>query len=278
MQPALQEPQRAETTPGFRPQKQPWAQCPCHHTTEVLSSKFEWYVQRSHAILFLSLIGERCDRHGVPLPPDTPPEVPPAKADDDWSPFASRAGFELSEFIFTDAELSQRKIDKLLELWAATLIPHGSSPPFSNHQNLLEQIDAIKLGSTQWESTCLQYKGPLPETPHRPEWMKAQYDVWYRNPREVIKSILARKDIEGHIDYAAYRKFNSEQRQYSNLMSGDWAWNQSVRLIEPVVLLIRLPPLPTGCDRRRPFNPWLYVHPGHLGVRQNDGFRGNRSK
>jgi len=42
------------------------------------------------------------------------------KADNDWSPFASQAGFELAEFLFTNAELSQRKINNLLKLWAAT--------------------------------------------------------------------------------------------------------------------------------------------------------------
>ncbi|KAF9642382.1 hypothetical protein BDM02DRAFT_3071338, partial [Thelephora ganbajun] len=59
---------------------------------------------------------------GAPIPPNTPPEVLTIKADDDWSPFRSRAGFELAEFMFTDTELSLGKIDKLLELWAATLV------------------------------------------------------------------------------------------------------------------------------------------------------------
>ena len=85
-------------------------------------------------IIPLSLpAGQHCDRHGTPVPPDAPPEPLTLKADDDWSPFTSRAGFELAEFMFADAELSQRKIDKLLKLWAATLIPHSDSPPIVNH-------------------------------------------------------------------------------------------------------------------------------------------------
>ena len=63
--------------------------------------------------------------------------------------------------------------------------------------------------------------------------MKAQHDVWHRNPREVIKDILARKDLEGHFNYAAYREINGQQRQYGNMMSGDWAWDQSVRPVIP---------------------------------------------
>ena len=177
---------------------------------------------------FSFFTGERCDRHGTPLLPGAPPEVPAVKADNDWSPFASRAGFELAQFMFADAELSQRKIDNLLELWAATLIPHGDSPPIINHKDLHQQIDAIELGTVRWESACLKYDRPLPETTRPAEWMTTTYDVWYRNPREVIKSLLARPDLDGHVDYSAYQEFNDDQRQYSNLMSGEWAWKQSV--------------------------------------------------
>ena len=153
------------------------------------------------------------------------------KANNDWSPFASRAGFELAEFMFTDAELPQKKIDKLLELWAATLIPHGDSPPITNHRNLHQQIDAIELGSVQWKNACLKYEGPLPRMTRPPEWKTARYDVWYRDPRQVIKNILASPDFDGHIDYVAYQEFNGEKRQYGNMMSGDWSWRQSVRFI-----------------------------------------------
>ena len=132
--------------------------------------------------------------------------------------------------MYTDAELSQRKVDRLLELWAASLVPHNDSPPITNHLDLHQQIDAIRLGSVPWENACLKHNGPLPETTHPLEWMTREYEVWYRNPREIIKTILANPDLEGHIDYAAYREFNGEQRQYGNLMSGDWAWRQSVRL------------------------------------------------
>lgn len=178
--------------------------------------------------LFLFFPGQRCDKDGIPTPPNAPPEVPTVKADDDWSPFTSRAGFEFAEFAFADAELSRRKINKLLDLWAATLIPHGDSPPIANHRDLHQQIDAIKLGTVPWENAYLKYDGPLPEVTRPPEWKTAGYDVWYRNPRDVIKNILASPDFEGHVDYTTYQEFSGEQRQYTNMMSGDWAWQQSV--------------------------------------------------
>ena len=113
--------------------------------------------------------------------------------------------------MYSDAELSQRKIDTLLELWSASLVPHNDSPPITNYWDLHCQIDAIELGNVSWENTCLKYNGPLPETTRTPEWMTSEYDVWYRNPRQMIKNILARPDFEGHVDYAAYQEFISEQ-------------------------------------------------------------------
>ena len=180
--------------------------------------------------------GQCCDRHGNTIQPGTPREPLAIKADDDWSPFTSRVGFELAEFMFTTAELSLSKINKLLELWAATLIPHNNSPPITNHKNLHRQIDAIKLSDVRWENTCLRYERPLPETTHPAEWKTTEYDVWHRNPHEVIKNILARPDLEGHVDYVAYQEFSNEQRQYGNFMSGNWAWKQSVCLVYSVFL------------------------------------------
>ena len=177
----------------------------------------------------LTSTGRRCNKDGMFIPIDEPPGPQPPKAENNWSPFTSRASFELADFLFTDAQLSQKKIDHIFELWAATLVPHGDSAPFTDHMDLHQQINAIDLGSVRWEHTCLKYEAPLPETTRHPEWMTTEYDVWYRNPRQVIKNILARPDLDGHIDYAAYKEFNDEKRQYGNMMSGDWAWRQSVR-------------------------------------------------
>lgn len=186
--------------------------------------------------LFLSSTGQRCDRNGVFVPPNTPPELPTRKAESDWSPFTSRAGFELADFLFTNAQLSQKNIDHILELWAATLIPHNDSAPIADHLDLHRQIDAINLGGVRWEHASLKFEGPLPKITRPPEWKTVGYDVWYRNPRQVIKNILARPDLEGHIDYTAYQEFDNGKRQYGNMMSGDWAWRQSVRFARPAFL------------------------------------------
>ena len=46
----------------------------------------------------------------------------------------------------------------------------------------------------------------------------------------MVDDILANPEFNGHIDYAAYQEFNGEKRQYGNVMSGEWAWRQSVRI------------------------------------------------
>lgn len=135
----------------------------------------------------------------------------------------------MANFIFTEAELSRKKTDHLLELWAATLNHQGIPSPIQDHRDLLRQIDLIPLGNVAWESFHIQYDGPLPETGQPPEWMVTEYDVWFRDPREVIKGILANPEFDGHMDYSAYRESENSRRRYSNMMSGDWAWRQSVR-------------------------------------------------
>lgn len=221
--------------------------------------------------------GRRCDRHGIFLPPEALPEPPTPKADDDWSPFTSRAGFELAEFLFAEAELSQKKTNKLLELWAATLIPHGDSPPIANHQDLHGQIDTIELGDVPWQCASLKYEHPLPTTVRPPEWMTTEYDVWYRNPREVIKNMLANSDFDGHVDYAPYQEFDGEKRQYGNVMSGDWSWRQSVRFFTlDASSDLTIPPPGYHCSES--INSWFHVRSGHPWVRQNNSLCRHRTE
>lgn len=156
----------------------------------------------------------------------------------DWFPFNSRVGFELADFIFTEAELSRKKTDQLLEILAATLIPYGALPPIADHMDLLRQIDSIPLGDVPWECFSLSYDNPPPKTDHPPEWKITEYEVWFRNPCEVIKGILSNPEFNGHIDYSAYREFEDFQCRYCDMMSGDWVWRQSVRCIVGELLLL----------------------------------------
>ena len=172
--------------------------------------------------------GTPCNRYGHFLPPGTPPASPPPRSDDDWAPFASRAGFETAEFLYVKTHLSHGDIDQLLALWSATLAPHNDFPPFVDHQDLHAQIDAIRLGHVPWRSYTAQYQGLRPDGGPIPEWMDAKYELWYPDPRKIIHNLLTNPEFVSGIDYAPHRDFQDGKRQYGDFMSGDWAWDQCV--------------------------------------------------
>ena len=158
-------------------------------------------LQESHAV-----------KMGTFFPPGTPPTPLPLKPKDDWSPFVSRAGFELADILYNKVPLSNDNINKLLSLWHATLVPHDASPPILDHHDLHSTINAIKLGHIPWQSYTAQYNGLCPENGPTPEWMTAEYQVWYRDPRKVIHNILANPNLADGIDYVPYHKFKDGKR------------------------------------------------------------------
>lgn len=115
-----------------------------------------------------------------------------------------------------------------MQLWAATL-PPGAQPPFADHNDLNNSLDSIPFGEIPWQSFSVKYDGVRPESGDVPSWMDAEYDVWFRCPREVARSHLANPDFASEIDWAPKRVFNrAGKREYSDFMSGNWCWKQAV--------------------------------------------------
>lgn len=80
----------------------------------------------------------------------------------------------------------------------------------------------------QYSESMAATSGERPEQ-DVPPWMSADYDVWYRDPRLVAQNMLSNPDFDSEIDYQPYKEYVSgDNRRYSNLFSGDWAWNQAV--------------------------------------------------
>jgi hypothetical protein len=139
--------------------------------------------------------------------------------------------FEVADFFFRNAQLSATKINSLLDLWTASLLQHNDLPPFSNAAHLYETIDSIKTGGCPWKSFEVKYTGDIPEV-GAPDWMQETYEVWYRDPAQVFTDVLANPDFNGEWDSAPLRQYDSSgERTWKNLMSGNWAWNQCVRLL-----------------------------------------------
>jgi hypothetical protein len=153
--------------------------------------------------------------------------VAEATDDTDWTPYGSRIAFEVADFIYRRNQMSAGNFGMLCELWAATLLPHGDTPPFLNYDELCQTIDKTPVGGVAWESFKLSYSGSRPDDV--PSWMENEHEIWYRDPRLLFKNMLANPEFQDFFDYAPLRQFDAHgDRKYENLMSGDWAWNQAV--------------------------------------------------
>ncbi|OBZ69148.1 hypothetical protein A0H81_10933 [Grifola frondosa] len=193
--------------------------------------------------------GQPCDKHGIDLPPNTPPTPPTPPADDDWSPYKDRVDFETADLLYRRAQMAGSNIKELLDLWAATLLKHNDDPPFCNHKDLYRTIDSTILGDVKWESFVMSYEGEKPDR-NVPAWMTASYDVWFRDPREVVRNMLVSTDFDGEIDYAPLREFVDDERRLKNFMGGDWAWRQADEIAkDPATAGAAFVPIILGSDK-----------------------------
>ncbi|KAG1747268.1 uncharacterized protein EDB91DRAFT_1235985 [Suillus paluster] len=142
---------------------------------------------------------------------------PPSKSPDDWTPYRDRVEFETAKFLYTCNQMSAGDINVLLDLWAATLLKHNDKPPFADCRDLHKTID----------STLGPVHGEKPEH-NVPLWMGQSHDIWYRDPHEVIWNMLANPDYATEMDYQPYHEFSTDSNecQWQDFMSSDWAWNQ----------------------------------------------------
>lgn len=175
----------------------------------------------------IHLLGQRFDRDGNKLPPEAPPPPKPTQSDRDYSPFQSRVAFETAELLYKREQMSAGNIDDLLELWTASVVELGGDAPFPDHDTLYSTIDDIPLGDVRWESFTMQYNGEKPER-NVPTWMNDSHEVWYRDPKEVIRLMLANPDFNGEMDFAPLQEIDQHGVRFKNLMSGGWAWEQAV--------------------------------------------------
>jgi len=208
-------------------------------------------VNTSHTSADHHCEGTPCDHAGHYLPPGSPPPPKPSPPPDDYSPYESRAAFQLAEFLYNREQMSAAKINELLAIMASIC---DKDPPFHSHKHMYDTIDATTHGDSPWKSFSVTYSGAIPDLP--PPWMTAEYDVWYRDPKVVLEHQLANPNFKGEIDYAAKVVIDEGgHREVCDLMSGQWAFEQSVSYlfrivgevtdIEPAGLRTSLAKMPT---------------------------------
>ena len=120
--------------------------------------------------------------------------------------------------------MSAGKIDQLLNLLASL---YDGQPPFMSHRELYSTIDAIKQGEIPWNSFSITYNGVRPQQ-NPPVWMNESYEVWFRSPLQVLEGQIANPEYENMMDFAPKQVYHKGKRQYSDLLSGNWAWDQAV--------------------------------------------------
>ncbi|KAK7681443.1 hypothetical protein QCA50_015535 [Cerrena zonata] len=197
------------------------------------------------------LDGRPCDAEGNPLEMGTPPPPYTSAMPDDWTPYNSRLEFEMADFLFTKSQSSGREVNFLMDAFTAFGYPFGAAPPFADCADMHRTIDSTPLGDAPWCSFTAQYTGLIPEG-EAPSWMTAKYDVWCRDPRTVLRNMLANPDFKDEINYAPYREYDKKgERQYDNLMLGNWAWRHAdtIYAADPSTLGAMLIPIILGSDK-----------------------------
>ncbi|KAG2347176.1 hypothetical protein BDR05DRAFT_945548 [Suillus weaverae] len=159
---------------------------------------------------------------------------------------------QMAFFTTCCAQMSAPNINTLLDLWAVSLLKHGNMPPFADHKDLYKTIDNIPIGGVNWQSFKIQYSGEKLDIPDVPSWMNQQFNIWYRDPREVARNILANPDYVNDFDYCPFCEYSvsKDEHCYQDFMSGDWAWQQAdIIATDPDTLGATFVPIILGSDK-----------------------------
>ncbi|KAH6904373.1 hypothetical protein BKA70DRAFT_1193076 [Coprinopsis sp. MPI-PUGE-AT-0042] len=190
---------------------------------------------QSHPILTATPVD--CD--GNTLPEYTnPPPSDSSPSEHPFAPFEDRLSFDWAHYHTVECGSSEAKINKGLDLWLATKVQATGNPdceglPWSSTQDLYKTVDEIQAGSAPFTTVHFQYSGLLPTNP--PKWMTQKYDLCLRDTRHVIKNTLSTTDYAKEFNTQPYQQFHhNDDRMYSNLLSGDWAWREADKIAKDV--------------------------------------------
>jgi hypothetical protein len=154
-----------------------------------------------------------------------------AKPGNPWHPFEGRLWFDFAHHHFVRVQASEDNINVNLDLLKAAVTKGNGDLqfPWLSAKKMYETIDQIQAGPAPFCTYYFQYRGPMPPSP--PKWMTQTYELYARDPRLVLQQQLATPEFADQFTPVPYRRFKANgDRIFSNLMSGDWAWNQAVKI------------------------------------------------
>ena len=168
------------------------------------------------------------------LPENAPPPQSAPQHKNSWHPFESRPHFELADFIFHQNKMPGEQINELMHIWAS-MPEHKGPPSFSDNEDLYGSIDAISEGDAPWTSLLMESAEAATlsaDDPSVQSWKRATYEVVFCDPQILLDHQLSNPDFKNHIDYSPMLVYGENgQHVWSNLMTGNWAWNQCVSII-----------------------------------------------
>ncbi|KAG2059401.1 hypothetical protein BDR06DRAFT_1069438 [Suillus hirtellus] len=116
---------------------------------------------------------------------------------------------------------------------------------------VLMTIDSIPLGDVPWQNFAVKFCGDKPDV-DIPPWMNGSYDVWFRDPREVVHNMLVNPMYADEMDYQPYCEYASatDECQWKDFMSADWAWDQADEISnDPDMVGATFVPVILGSDK-----------------------------
>jgi hypothetical protein len=179
------------------------------------------------------LAARLCGPNGERLPHGTPPS--PRDDTHDWTPFSDLWSFNFADYKFVKCGSLAVDINQAMQNWAKRSMAMSGvdSSPFRNHADMLRAIDAIKAGQASWGLFDAGYTGHINDT--SPGYLRDRWTVHTCDMRKAAHMLMANPEYDGHFDYTARQEFVPApdqpgvwQRQFSDVMSGEWAWNESV--------------------------------------------------
>jgi hypothetical protein len=207
----------------------------------ILASKVCTLICTLHTVLIMPCFAASpVDKQSNVLPASTSPagDFTPSLNDSEpggatahqWGDFGSRIAFDFAEHHFGELQSSASGITRRLDIWAAQALRAGERAQWNNLDQLHNTINAVKLGEAAWSTDEFYYTGERSDRA-APKWMDVKHELCWRNVCWVVHQQLVSPEFKDRVDYCLYRQFNHGQnRVYSNVMSGERAWQRAVCL------------------------------------------------
>jgi hypothetical protein len=93
----------------------------------------------------------------------------------DWTPFDSKAQFEIANLLYHRAEASASNIDSLFEIWARSVHEFDALAPFKDHNDMYLTINSSVLRDVPWQ--CMVTNVPKDVDERVASWMCTSYKV-----------------------------------------------------------------------------------------------------